>query len=177
MISKRHLLGLAGALLAGGGLHAAELDWLTDLAQAQTRARAEHKLILADFTGSDWCIPCAKQHRGFFRSPAFAEYARANLVLLKVDFPAHKKLPAAEQAANARLKERFRVQNFPTLLVLNAEGEELKRWVGYSGGGASYLIKNLNSVKARLKPENADGKTGRCCCLSTPCLCGVSANR
>ena len=36
----------------------AEANWLTDFQQAQAAAKAGHKLLLLDFTGSDWCIWC-----------------------------------------------------------------------------------------------------------------------
>jgi protein disulfide-isomerase len=134
-MNTRPLWGLVGVLLTGISLHAAEPAWLTDLARAQEQARGSNKLILAHFTGSDWCTLCTKQERDIFNTPAFAGYARSNLVLLKVDFP-RKGISAEKQARNNKLKERYRIQNFPTLLLLDAKGRELNRWVGYPGGGA-----------------------------------------
>ena len=47
---------LAAALCAFGlGSARAEANWLTDFAKAQQEAKASHKLLLLDFTGSDWC--------------------------------------------------------------------------------------------------------------------------
>jgi protein disulfide-isomerase len=34
---------------------AAELEWMTDLPKAQEKAKADKKLVMLDFTGSDWC--------------------------------------------------------------------------------------------------------------------------
>lgn len=34
--------------------NAAESQWLTDFAKAQAAAKAEKKMVLLDFTGSDW---------------------------------------------------------------------------------------------------------------------------
>ena len=34
--------------------------WMTDLKVAQDRAYAENRLVLLDFTGSDWCGWCIK---------------------------------------------------------------------------------------------------------------------
>ena len=48
---------IALSLIAGMALvqaNAAELQWHTDLAKAQVQAKAEKKLVLIDFTGSDW---------------------------------------------------------------------------------------------------------------------------
>lgn len=50
---KKTLFGL----VAGFALfqaHAAETQWLTDLGKAQAKAKAEKKMVLLDFTGSDW---------------------------------------------------------------------------------------------------------------------------
>jgi hypothetical protein len=33
---------------------AAEAEWLTDLGKAKAKAKAENKVILMDFTGSNW---------------------------------------------------------------------------------------------------------------------------
>ena len=33
---------------------AAELQWLTDLPKAQAAAKADNKMVMLDFTGSDW---------------------------------------------------------------------------------------------------------------------------
>ena len=56
-------------LLAAGAMFtasAAELKWLTDAAKAQAQAKAENKLVLLDFTGSDWCPPCIKMRKEVF---------------------------------------------------------------------------------------------------------------
>jgi hypothetical protein len=42
------------ASLALWQVSAAENQWLTDMAKAQAQAKTENKLILLDFTGSDW---------------------------------------------------------------------------------------------------------------------------
>jgi thiol:disulfide interchange protein len=37
-----------------------ELSWNTDLSAALNQARSENKMVLLDFTGSDWCGWCIK---------------------------------------------------------------------------------------------------------------------
>jgi len=53
-------VGLALLLTATPSLRAAELTWQTDFAKASQQAAQEHKYILLDFTGSDWCPWCIK---------------------------------------------------------------------------------------------------------------------
>src|SRR6266481_9627103 len=94
------------ALLQAG---AAELQWNTDLAKAQAQAKKENKLVMLDFTGSDWCGWCIKLHSEVFSKPEFAEYARKNLVLVEVDFPRKKKLSAEQKKANDALQQKYRI--------------------------------------------------------------------
>ena len=54
---------------------AAEATWLTDLAKAQAKAKEEKKLVLMDFTGSDWCPPCQALHKNVLTSKEFVDFA------------------------------------------------------------------------------------------------------
>jgi len=45
---------------------AAELAWQTDFNQAAQQAAQEHKYVLLDFTGSDWCPWCIKMDKEVF---------------------------------------------------------------------------------------------------------------
>ena len=66
-------------------LQAADLTWLTSVPDAQAQAKKESKLVLLDFTGSDWCSWCKKLDAEVFSQPQFADYAKKNLVLVEVD--------------------------------------------------------------------------------------------
>ena len=93
---------------------AAEATWLTNFETAQARARSEKKLLLIEFTGSDWCPPCIMLGRQVFSQPEFKDYAAQHLVLLEVDFPRMKELSPEQRAANAKLAEQFGIDGFPT---------------------------------------------------------------
>src|SRR6516162_9605016 len=60
---------------------AQEGEWLTDLTKAKDKARADKKMVLIDFNGSDWCPPCKALRKDVFSSPQFVAYAKTNLVL------------------------------------------------------------------------------------------------
>src|ERR1041385_8627133 len=119
-MKKRFLL----TMLLGGALavRAEELTWLTDASKAQAQAKAEKKLVMLDFTGSDWCGWCIKLHNEVFSKPEFADYAKKNLVLVQVDFPRRKKLSQEQQKANMALQEKYKIEGYPTLIVLDGEG-------------------------------------------------------
>src|SRR6266702_7008943 len=104
------------ALLQAG---AAELEWQTDLSKAQAQAKKENKLVMLDFTGSDWCGWCIKLNKEVFSQPEFAKYAKENLVLVEVDFPRRKEQTEEMKKANQALQEKYKIEGYPTLIVLN----------------------------------------------------------
>ncbi len=142
---KKIALGLLTclALLQAG---AAELQWMTDLPKAQAKAKAEHKMVMMDFTGSDWCGWCIKLNKEVFSTPEFAAYAEKNLVLVEVDFPNAKKQTSELKAANQALQEKYKIDGYPTIVVLNGEGKKVGE-TGYIAGGPKPFIEKLNTFK------------------------------
>ncbi len=128
---------------------AAEFEWLTDLPAAKTKAKAENKLVLMDFTGSDWCPPCKKLKKDVFSSAEFAAFAQASLVLVELDFPQSKQQPEALKKANAALSERYKIEGYPTVIILDGDGKELKREVGYDGTSAKGYVAKLKKLKTK----------------------------
>ena len=126
---------------------AEEGQWLTDLPKAQAQAKAEKKLVLMDFNGSDWCPPCKALRKNVFSSPEFTEYAKTNLVLVDVDFPRHKEQSAEQKKANEALAQKYSVEAFPTVIVLSPDGKQLKRQEGYDGEAPKDFIASLNKRK------------------------------
>lgn len=119
--------------------------WETDMEVAKKRAKEENKKILVDFTGSDWCGWCIKLKKEVFDKPEFQEYAQKNLVMLELDFPRKKELPAKEKEQNDKLSEEYQVEGFPTILVINARGKELAR-TGYVEGGPAKYVEHLKEL-------------------------------
>src|SRR5712671_5759429 len=66
-------------------------EWLTDLSKAQQEAAKSKKVILLNFSGSDWCGPCIRLKREIFGSDVFSNYAVEHLLLVSADFPRLKK--------------------------------------------------------------------------------------
>lgn len=140
------------ALLALGVLsqvHAADLKWQTNLPQALAQAKKENKLVLVDFTGSDWCVWCKKLDADTFAKKEFADYAKTNLILVQLDFPNSKPQSEELKAANAALQKRFKVEGFPTLLALKPGAVVVWRVDGYLEGGPKALIAKLEEAKTK----------------------------
>lgn len=143
---KKLLIPVLGLFLAVQ-LQAAEGEWMTDLAKAQAKAKQEKKLVLVDFTGSDWCPPCKALHKNVFSSKEFNEYAKKNVVLVEVDFPRRKEQPAELKKANRALAEKYNIESFPTVLVFDSNGKQLDRKEGYGGGSAKEFVASLEKHK------------------------------
>jgi disulfide reductase len=143
-MKKIALILIAGFSLLGAG--AAELEWLTNLARAKSQAKAENKLVLMDFTGSDWCPGCKKLKKDVFSTEEFATFAKANLVLVEVDFPKTKKEIEKQSAelkkANEALANKFDIEVFPTLVILGSNGKQLSKY-SYDGSSAKEFVAKL----------------------------------
>jgi protein disulfide-isomerase len=120
-------------------------NWLTDLPKALAKAKAEHKYVFVDFTGSDWCDPCKLVHKKVLSTKEFQKFAQTNLVLMVVDFPERKKQSDELQAANKALKDKYSVDGFPTLMLLDADGNAIYTMPGYKGEKPADFIANLKS--------------------------------
>ena len=136
---KKNAIGLiAGLALLQAG--ADELQWKTDLPKAQAQAKQENKLVMLDFTGSDWCGWCIKLNREVFSKAEFAKFAKENLVLVEVDFPRTKKQTEEQKRANAALAEKYKIQGYPTIVVLNGDGKKLGD-LGYMPSAKDFIAK------------------------------------
>lgn len=124
--------------------HAQQALWRTDLPGALDQARSENKLVLLDFTGSDWCPWCIKFDQEVLSTGEFANYAGSKLELVRLDFPRHTEQDAELRQANHELFQRFNVDGYPTYILLNSSGKELGRQVGYAKGGPSAFIAELD---------------------------------
>ena len=138
------LFGLSTAV----SLHAqGKPGWLDNQPKALEQAKAGKKLVLMDFTGSDWCSWCQKMDKEVFSDPAFKQYAQDHLVLLELDFPQQKPLDPAIRKQNEDLAKQYGVEGFPTLLVLDSDGKPIKAFQGYQEGGAKAFIEQLKQLK------------------------------
>ena len=127
-------------LMSGG------TDWLTNFDEAKRTALQEHKLILLNFSGSDWCGPCIKMKKEVFENDSFRQLAQEKLVLLRADFPRQKKnqLPLDLVAHNEKLADKYNPDGkFPLTLLLDADGKVVKQWDGYAFASQDKFITDL----------------------------------
>ena len=104
---------------------ASEVRWETSLPAAQARAKAEHKLIFLD-VHTGWCYWCKKLQKETFPS-AEGQAALARVVPLSIETQDEKYQPTPDHF----IEQRYRVDGYPTLLVLDANGREVARVPGF----------------------------------------------
>jgi protein disulfide-isomerase len=148
----RRLSVLALVLACLPGVRALGSDdalWMTDFDKALDIARREKKVLLLDFSGSDWCAYSAKLEEEVFTQQAFLEYARRNLVLVRLDFPRNTKLSPELEQQNHRLARKYRTSSgFPAVILVNGEGEFLGQ-TGYRGIPADKYVQHLERIIER----------------------------
>ena len=115
--------------------------WQTNYKQALAQAAKENKQVLLDFTGSDWCPYCIQMDREVLSKSQFENFASKNLVLVKLDYPRRKKLPPSEMQQNDQLQQQYSIEGYPTYVLLDSRGKEVKRVIGYVDGGPGAFIK------------------------------------
>jgi thioredoxin-related protein len=120
------------------------LNWENNLETAIQQAKKENKAVLVNFTGSDWCIWCKRLSSEVFQQKAFKDYANESLVLVMLDFPKDKPQSDETKDYNNNLAQKYGIQGFPTILIIDAEGK-LVGQTGYLPGGPEKYIENIKS--------------------------------
>lgn len=98
---------------------------------ALQRAAAEQKIVFVDFY-TTWCGPCKMLDDSTWQDAAVIALLQAEAVALKID---------AEKERD--LARRYKVEGYPTLLLLKADGTEIDRIVGYRD--ATKFISEFNA--------------------------------
>jgi protein disulfide-isomerase len=157
-MKRRNFLCLcaAAALMSASGAVARSKSvpagWGEDLAAAQARAEKDGKLVLAAFSGSDWCGWCVKMDQNVYAKPVFVKGAGKNFELVMLDFPQDESvLSDLAKKQNPPLLRKYGVRGFPCAVVLRPDGTEVTRFGGYQYGGAEGFLKRLDDVAAQQK--------------------------
>ena len=124
--------------------------WKTDFNSAKKEALETEKLIILNFSGSDWCLPCMRLRKDVFEQPEFSDYASGNLVLVNADFPRMKKnkLPEAIQKQNDSLAEAYNPGGtFPFTVLLTSDGKKIRVWEGNPGLDATAFVNEIKFAR------------------------------
>lgn len=125
------------------------VDWSGDFSTAQKQAVQEHKLIMINFSGSDWCGPCIRLRTEILESSVFENYATDHLVLVRADFPRQKKnqLSKEQVKLNETLADKYNPDGkFPFTLLVDENGKVLKSWDGFPDETADQFVAQISTV-------------------------------
>lgn len=116
---------LGAAALVSTAFAKAPKGWETDVDAAIALAKKDGKSVMLEFTGSDWCPPCIMMAKKVFSKEEFTEAASKDFVLVHLDFPQGDKELAEK---NQPYAEKYEIEGFPTVVLLDAEGKEFHRF-------------------------------------------------
>ncbi|NUY79892.1 thioredoxin family protein [Flavobacterium sp. MAH-1] len=92
--------------------------WKTDLNEALREAGSSGKNVLLFFSVSDACDICRRLDHDVFQSQEFLDYAKDNLVLVKLDF---KNQASQDKADQLLIVEKYNKDGFfPWVVIVNA---------------------------------------------------------
>jgi len=107
--------------------------WYHNLDEALHIAQNEHKYVILNFSGSDWCGPCIRMHKEILETESFQKFADSTLIMVNADFPRLKKnqLGVEQQKLNDAVADKYNSKGiFPLTLLINGYGKTIKTWDG-----------------------------------------------
>lgn len=129
--------GLVGSVLnqgavadEDGSIHS--IRWRSSYGKAAKEAAERGQPLLVEFTAT-WCGACQQMQKLTFRDPRVVTFVQSGFVPLVIDAD-----------ANSELVRGFRIEAFPTTLVVSPELKILKRFSGYQS--SAVLLTDLNKV-------------------------------
>lgn len=117
--------------------------WSTDLNKALEKAKAENKSVLVEFTGSDWCPPCIAMRKNVFSKKEFVAAASKKFILVELDFPKGDK---ELKEKNQPFAEQYKIEGFPTVILLGADGKEFTRFFASQFPKTEDFLKHLDEA-------------------------------
>jgi len=117
IIFFNHASTLAGMLDSKDGIQFFDGSWDATL----KKANQENKLIFLDIYAT-WCGPCKQLKKKTFPDKALGIYFNATFINLSID---------GESADGLKLVEKYHVEGYPALLVLDSHGNVISESGGY----------------------------------------------
>ena len=131
---KRLIVCVAAMLLASATF--AQVKWEEGtLNQALKKAKESGKELVFLDCYATWCGPCQYMAKSVFTTKEAGDYFNKKFVNIKIDM---------EKGEGINLARQFKIQGYPTFIILNSNGKELGRIVG--GAEIKQFIQKVESV-------------------------------
>lgn len=127
------------------------ITWSGDFNEAQKEAQKAHKLMVINFSGSDWCGPCIRTRKEILETKTFEDYAVEHLVLVRADFPRQRKNQLAKEQVkrNEALADKYNPDGeFPLTLLVDENGKVIKKWEGFPNVTPQQFVEQITIANA-----------------------------
>jgi thioredoxin-related protein len=124
----------------------------TNFPRSAALARNTNRLLLLAFIGTDWSISSLKLDREVFDQAEFADNSNYNFLLCKLHFYQTQRRSPETIRQNEELATKYKVEEFPTVVVLSPDGQEIGR-LGYIPGGVKAFAAAVNAIVSRSRQQ------------------------
>lgn len=112
---------MAGRVIQGNPGHD-QVDWRASYNSAVVEARDSGKPLLVVF-GADWCGPCQQMKAQVYSDMKVTDTIETGFVPVHVDM-------TSDGLADQELANRYSVQGYPTMLILDTNGDVISESLG-----------------------------------------------
>jgi thioredoxin-related protein len=124
----------------------------TNFHRSAALARSTNRPLLLAFIGTDWSISSLKLDREVFDQAEFADNSNYNFLLCKVHFYQTQERSPETIRQNDELATKYKVEEFPTVVVLTPDGREIGR-LGYIPGGVKAFAAAVNTILVKSRQQ------------------------
>ena len=110
--------------------------------EALSTAKTEGKLVFVDFY-TTWCGPCKAMARDIFPLKKVGDYMNEAFICIQLDAEKEGKTQA----------EQYKVEAYPTMIIMDAKGEEIYRKVGGTTDAEGFVAELKVGSNPTLTPE------------------------
>jgi thiol-disulfide isomerase/thioredoxin len=136
---RRHTLFLFLILFSGIYVYSQQIEWQTDITEAQKVAKGNGKPILFDFTAK-WCGPCQNMERNFWPRADIVELSK-KFVCVKVNFDRNKPFAG-----------KYGVRGIPNVVFTDPWGRGLTYQLGFSGTTEGEILEKIRFLPGDFSP-------------------------
>jgi protein disulfide-isomerase len=117
----------------------------TNFPRSVALAKSTNRPLLLAFIGTDWSISSLKLDREVFDQAELTDDSKYKFILCKLHFYQTQERSPETIRQNDELATKYKVEEFPTVVVLGPDGREIGR-LGYIPGGVKAFAAAVTAV-------------------------------